>query len=113
MTVITDYIATVPVEHQSKATELYQLLKELLPTAKERMSYQMPSFWSGYTLIYFAAAKNHLGLYPTPQPIVAFEDELQSYKTSKGAIQLPYDQTLPTELITKIVEFQKQRYQVK
>lgn len=112
MTVITDYLATVPEAHRSYATEMYELLKKLLPKATERISYDMPSFWRGHTLVYFAAAKNHLGFYPTPQPIIAFEDDLKAYKTSKGAIQLPYDQPLPAELIIKIVEFQKQRYQV-
>ncbi|GEL13300.1 hypothetical protein LCO01nite_08490 [Lapidilactobacillus concavus] len=113
MTVITDYLATVPTEHRTQATALYDLLRELLPNAKERLSYQMPSFWDRYTLVYFAAAQHHLGFYPTPQPIVAFEDELQAYHTSKGAIQFPYDQPLPKELITKIVQFQKARYQIK
>lgn len=108
MTVITDYLYQVEPEHQTRATELYQLLKQLLPNAEEKLSYQMPTFYQKHNLVHFAAAKKHLGLYPTPAPIEHFAEELSHYQTSKGAIQLPYDELLPVELITKIVEFQKQ-----
>lgn len=100
---LTEKVAS---EHQAQLTELYHLLQALLPTATERFSYGMPTFYvDGKPVIYFAAAKHHLGLYPTASPIAHFANELVAYHTSKGAIQLPYDQPLPTDLITKIVNF--------
>ncbi len=36
--------------------------------------------------------------------MTAFEDELKSFKTSKGTIQFPLDKPLPTALIKKIVQ---------
>lgn len=57
-------------------------------------------------IFHFAANKNHLGIYPTPEPIVFFQKELENYVTSKGAIIFPYNQEIPYELIEKIIEYQ-------
>ena len=57
----------------------------------------------------FAAAKQHLGFYPTPSAIQRFSKELRPFKTSKGAIQFPYTQELPLSLIQEIVKFRVQR----
>jgi len=57
--------------------------------------------------------KNHLGLYPGTEAIEHFADALKSYKTSKGAIQIPLDQALPEKLITDIVQFNAERLKEK
>ncbi len=56
----------------------------------------------------FAAAKSHIGFYPSPSAISHFADELVDYKTAKGSVQFPFTMPLPIELITKIVEFRVQ-----
>jgi uncharacterized protein YdhG (YjbR/CyaY superfamily) len=72
----------------------------------EEISYQMPTFkLDGKNLIHFAAFKNHIGVYPTPKPIVEFEKDLQKYKTAKGSIQIPLTEEFPVEIITKILKF--------
>ena len=58
--------------------------------------------------MHFAAAKQHLGFYPTPSAIQRFSKELRPFKTSKGAIQFPYTQELPLSLIQEIVKFRVQ-----
>lgn len=63
----------------------------------------MPTFWYKENLIHFAAHKNHLGLYPGPEAILAFQEQLKPYKSSKGAVQLPYHQPIDYELLTDIV----------
>lgn len=107
MSVIEEYLTKIPVEHQKTANEMYALLKDLLPEAQERLTYGMPTFYLHENVVHFAPMKNHLGFYPSPAPIVAFEEELKSYKTSKGAIQFPYNQELPKELIQSIVLFRR------
>lgn len=111
MSEITDYIASAPLPAQERLQELYALLKELLPEAQEKISYQMPTFFHKQNILHFAANKNHLGLYPTPGPIAHFAVELAPYKTSKGAIQFPYDKPLPTSLISKIVAYRLEEIQ--
>lgn len=49
--------------------------------------------------------KDHLGIYPGEEAIVAFADELSEYSVSKGTIRVPYDKPLPTELIEKIARW--------
>lgn len=107
MSLIEEYLVKVPVEHQKIANEMYHLLKKLLPEAEEKLSYGMPTFYLHENVVHFAPAKNHLGFYPTPSAITAFKEQLQNYKTSKGAIQLPYNQPLPVDLIEAIVLFRK------
>jgi len=102
---IDEYIATVPKEIQEKLEELRAVIKEVVPEAQEKISYQMPTFTLKGNLVHFAAFKNHIGFYPTPSGITAFDDELAIYKRAKGSVQFPFNQPLPLELIRKIVKF--------
>lgn len=103
MSPITTYIQQQPQSVQPILEQTYQLLKELLPEAEEKISYGMPTFRGKENIIHFAAMKHHLGIYPTTGPIEKLADELKDYKTSKGAIQLNYDAPLPEDLLRKIV----------
>mgnify|MGYP005983066641 CR=1 FL=1 len=105
MTVIQDYISQTPKERQPLLTQLYQFIKDLAPEAQEKLSYGMPTFYLNGNLVHFANAKKHIGFYPTPSAITAFQQELTNYKWSKGAVQFPVDQELPWELIKKMVLF--------
>ena len=80
-----------------------------LPQAVEKISWSMPTYWKKRSLIHFAAFKKHIGLYPGPEAIEAFADRLSAYKTSKGAIQLPYNQPLPDELIADLAKWCEKR----
>lgn len=65
----------------------------------------MPTFWQGENLIQFAAFKKHIGLFPGGEATTVFAQRLKGYKTSKGGIQLPYDNPIDYELITDIVRW--------
>jgi len=71
----------------------------------EKISWSMPTYWKKHNLIQFAEFKKHVGLYPGPEAVEAFADRLQAYKTSKGAIQFPYDKPLPLALIGEIAKW--------
>lgn len=88
-----------------KLQELHQIIKKAAPGAEEVISYGMPAFKQNWVLVYYAAAKNHIGFYPTPGAIVAFSDRLSHYKTSKGAIQFPWNEPLPATLVHEMVQF--------
>lgn len=105
MTPIEEYIAALPADRQLKLTELYWTIKKLVPSATEKMTYGMPTFYLEGNLVHFANAKKHIGFYPAPSAIIAFQSELSDYKTSKGAIQFPLTEELPIDLIKKIVLF--------
>ncbi len=102
---IDEYIAQFPEEIQQKLQEIRAVIHAAAPEATEKISYQMPTFYLRGNLVHFAAFKKHIGFYPVPSGIAAFEEELAPYKRSKGAVQFPLDQPIPTELIGRIVEF--------
>lgn len=102
---IDEYILSFPEEIAGLLQQIRSVISEAAPGATEKISYGMPTFYLKGNLIYFAAHKTHIGLYPTASPIIAFASRLAAYKTSKGAIQFPYNQPLPLELIREIVEF--------
>ena len=102
---IDDYISEFPEDIQVILNKLRQVIREAAPNAKETISYRMPTFKLNGNLVHFAAFKKHIGFYPTPSAISAFEKELALYNTSKGAIQFHYDKPIPFELVEKIVKF--------
>lgn len=102
---IADYIAGFPPEIQAILEKLRATIKAAAPEATEAFSYQMPTFQLHGNLVHFAAYKNHIGFYPTPSAIVAYQDALSAYVTSKGAVQFPLNEPLPLDLIREMVEF--------
>ncbi len=99
------YIASFPKEVQKRLNELRLAIKKNAPKAEEKISYGMPGYTLGSPLVYFGAFQKHIGFYATPSGNIAFRKELLKYKTSKGAVQFPFDKPLPLTLIAKIVKF--------
>lgn len=105
---IDEYIKFFPEDVQVKLQQLRLTIKESAPNSTEAISWQMPTFKLNGNLVHFAVHKNHIGLYPGPDAIIKFNDELSTYKTSKGAIQFPLDKELPLDIIKRIVKFNVQ-----
>jgi len=102
---IDEYIALWPEEIRTKLRSMRETIQKAAPAAEEAISYQMPTFTLHGNLVHFAAFKNHIGFYPVPSGLKAFEKELSKFKTGKGSAQFPLDQPLPLALVTKIVKF--------
>ncbi|ETT80971.1 hypothetical protein C176_19689 [Viridibacillus arenosi FSL R5-213] len=102
---IDEYILQFPHEVQEKLKTIRKVIKDAVPEAEEKISYQMPTFALHGNLVHFAAYKKHIGFYPTSSGIVAFEHELSDYKSSKGAVQFPLEKPIPYELVSEIVKF--------
>ncbi len=108
---IDDYIARQPPQVQDRLEQMRDACRKAAPDAEERIGYQMPAFFQTRYLVYFAAAKQHIGFYPTPSAIEKFKKELAIYKGAKGSVQFPLDKPLPLGLIAKIVKFRVQETQ--
>ena len=102
---IDEYIALFPPDVQKKLNELRATIKAAAPAAKEKISYQMPTFELEGNLVHFAAYKKHIGFYPTPSGIDKFKNELSAYEGAKGSVQFPLDRPIPFDLVSKIVAF--------
>lgn len=102
---IDEYIAAFPEDVQKILEELRATIKATASEAGEKMSYGIPTFTlDGKYLIYFAAWKNHISIYPIPAGSAAFNKEISQYVEGKGTLKFPIDKPLPLKLIAKIVK---------
>jgi uncharacterized protein YdhG (YjbR/CyaY superfamily) len=104
VTTIDQYVNGFPDDVRRILNELRATIRAAAPEASEKISYRMPTFYYNGNLVHFAAYPHHIGFYPTPSGIDAFEDELGKYKRAKGSVQFPIDEPLPLDLIARIVK---------
>lgn len=105
ISVIDEYIAEQPEEIQVILQKVRETICGAAPQAEERISWRMPTFWQGENLIHFAAFKKHLGIYPGDLSLAPFMDRLEGYRSTKGAIQFPYDKPIDYKLIEDITRW--------
>ena len=88
-------------------------VRKAAPSAEERISYGMPAYFLGGVLVYFAAHKRHIGLYP-PVRDKSLMRLVAKYAGPKGNLQFSLSEPMPHGVITKIVEARvKERSKVK
>jgi uncharacterized protein YdhG (YjbR/CyaY superfamily) len=104
-TTIDEYMAAFPEDIQNILQQIRATIRKAAPDAKEAIKYAMPAFVLNGNLVYFAAFKNHIGFYPAPMGIEAFQKELSAYEGGKGSVQFPIDKPMPLTLISKIVKY--------
>jgi len=103
---IDEYIAGFPNNVRKILEQIRMTVREAAPDAEETISYQIPTFTlKGKYLIYFAAYKKHIGLYPAPRGVEKFKKELSLYEGGKGTVRFPLDKAIPFRLINRIVKF--------
>ena len=102
---IDEYIGEFPNDVQEILEKIRMTIQKADPDATEKISYSMPAFEQNGIVVYFAAFKNHIGLYALPSGHEAFQEELSQYKSGKGSVQFPFNKPMPYDLITKIVKF--------
>lgn len=102
---IDEYISSFPKDVQKILKKVRSTIRKAAPEAEEAISYQIPTFKLNGNLIHFAAYKNHIGVYPAPRAVAAFKKELERYGSSKATIKFPLDESIPYDLITRLVEF--------
>lgn len=78
-------------------------VRQAAPEAQETISYRMPAFVQSGVLVYFAAFKRHVGLYPPVVGDAALEADAARYAGEKGNLRFPLDEPMPHALIGRIV----------
>ncbi len=101
---IEEYILSQEADKQKELQYIRQILRSALPEAEERISWSMPTYWKKHNILHFAASKEHIGLYPGPEAVIHFAEELRGYKTDKGTIRIPYGK-VDAALIEKIAKW--------
>lgn len=103
-TTIDAYIAAFSPKVQAVLQKVRQVVRNAAPQAQEVISYRMPALKQGGVLVYYAAFKEHLGLYPPVTGDARIERAVAAYAGAKGNLRFPFDRPIPYDLIGRIVE---------
>lgn len=101
---IDGYISQFPADVRAVLQNVRDAIRRAAPEAEETISYQMPAFRQHGILVYFAAWKKHIGLYPPISGDAAIEKAVARYAGPKGNLQFPLDEPMPLALIERIVK---------
>ena len=102
---VDEYIAAAPEPVRSRLKEMRATIRSAVPAeAVEIISYQIPAFKTKKVLVWYAGFSKHCSLFPTASVIEEFRDELAGFTVSKGTVQFPIEQALPTALIKRMLK---------
>ena len=100
---VEDYIQSFPTDVGAILNQIRQVLREAAPEAEERISYRMPALFQNGVVVYYAAFKKHIGLYP-PVDDSSLKDQVAAYAGPKGNLQFPMDEPIPYALIQEVAK---------
>lgn len=104
-----EYFATAAPAARRLLRSIQAKVEALLPNATRCISYNMPAFRHERVFLYFAAFKNHIGVYP-PVKDAALAREIARYRGEKGNLSFPLNETLPLDLIGRVALALSQEY---
>lgn len=105
---IDSYLDSFSLEIREVLVRLREIILSSAPNLVEGISYGMPAYkYKKKPFVYFAAYKNHIGLYATPNTHEAFKEKLSSYMQGKGSVQFPLSQPIPFDLIKEMLIFRR------
>ena len=99
---VDDYIAAQPEAVRPLLRQIRAIVHDEAPQAEETISYRMPAYRHGGVLLYFAAFKQHIGLYPPVRGDADLLKELAPYRGAKGNLTFPLADALPLDLIRRV-----------
>lgn len=103
---VADYIAKTPPVARRALKQLRSAIKAAAPGITERISYRIPTFeLDGRYLLYIAAFKEHVSVYPVTSGMVArYGEAIAPYRAGKGTLRFPLDAPIPTDLVAKLAK---------
>lgn len=101
---VDEYIAGFPPEVQVILQRVRQVVRESAPQAQEVISYGMPALKLNGIVVYFAAFKAHIGLYPPVSGDARLQKAVASHAGEKGNLRFPYNEPIPYDLIARVTE---------
>ena len=102
---VDEYLEGVPEPARTTLNKIRAIIQSVVPPeTTEAISYGMPAFKYKGPLFGYAAFTNHCSLFPMGSSvIVAFQEDLKGFQTSKGTIRFPVDKPPAAALIKKLV----------
>ncbi len=112
-TEIEAYIAAAPDVAQPILRRIQLLASTTCPEAEEVISYKLPAFKQGRVFFYYAAFKNHIGIYPPVKDDQTLIAKLAPYRGPKGNLRFPFDLDFPYDLIGDVITALHKEYAIK
>jgi len=97
------YFAAQPAEVRSLLEWIQKTTETVAPGATRCMSYGMPAFRLGKIFLYFAAFKDHVGIYPPVHSDLGLIRELEPFRGPKGNLLFPLSRPLPKGLVKRVL----------
>ncbi len=98
---VDEYIAVAAPAARPLLEEIRRVVRAAAPEAEELISYRMPAFRQHGILIYFAAFKQHIGVFPPVSGDARLAQALAPYAGPKGNLKFPMDGKLPSALLRR------------
>ena len=96
---------SLPAEQREALQRLRETIRSVAPEATEVISYGIPTFKLGRSLVGFNASAGGCTLQLMSTAVLeAHAAELAGYRTGKGSIRFTPDKPLPETLVKKLVE---------
>jgi uncharacterized protein YdhG (YjbR/CyaY superfamily) len=108
---VDDYLRRLDEPKRSTLEALRRTILEIVPDAEQVISYRVPAFRVGGTIVAgFAAFKDHLSYLPFSGSVLPqLADELEGYTMTKSALHFPVDSPLPKTLVEKLIAVRRGR----
>jgi uncharacterized protein YdhG (YjbR/CyaY superfamily) len=100
---IDEYIEKFPPDVQQILQKIRTTVAKAVPPAQEKISYRIPAFMLDGIVIYFAAFKKHIGVFP-PVRDPKLKKAVARYAGPKGNLQFPLNERIPYALIGRIAK---------
>lgn len=101
-----DHLATLPPDARALLERIRAIVRELAPTAVERISYGVPTFTlDGRNLVHYAGFARHCSFFPGSAALLdSLGDEVARFRSGRGTLRFTVDDPLPEPLVRRIVE---------
>lgn len=97
MATVEDYVGALTPGQREQFERVRRIVRDLVPDAEEKISYGVPTFTHrDKYVLYFAAFKNHLSVYPTVGAV-------EATKGTKGTFRFTEAEPVPEEVVRAIV----------
>jgi uncharacterized protein YdhG (YjbR/CyaY superfamily) len=112
---VDDYIATLTPANQAEFKRMSAIVKEVVPSVTQGVSYGMPAFmYNGWPLISFMVTKKFLSLYPYSGKVIdKLQDKLKDFEQTPGSVHYSVEYPIPDLLLKEILEARKEEIEKK